>query len=91
MPGWVARERVDFAKQFDKDKDGKLNREEVRNWVLPEKSDTLDEAKHLIDGSDENADGSLSLDEIILHYDLFVGSRATDHGQTLKKMNHDEF
>jgi hypothetical protein len=51
----------------------------------------LDETKHLIDGSDDDADGSLSLDEILLHWDLFVGSKATDHGETLRKMKHDEF
>ena len=85
------RERTEFAEQFDKNDDGKLDREEVRKWVLPEKGDEINEAKHLIDGSDENADGSLSLDEILLHYDLFVGSKATDHGETLRKMNHDEF
>ncbi|XP_048587139.1 calumenin-A [Nematostella vectensis] len=91
VPGWVEKEREDFAKQFDKNKDGKLDREEVRAWVLPEKGESLDEAKHLIDGSDENADGDLQLDEILLHWDLFVGSKATDHGETLRKMKHDEF
>lgn len=90
-PAWVEREREEFARQFDKDKDGKLNREEVRDWVLPERGESLEETKHLIDGTDENADGRLSVDEILLHWDLFVGSKATDHGETLRKMKHEEF
>ena len=90
-PQWVIRQRKEFASQFDKDASGKLDREEIKAWVLPEKGESLDEAMHLIDGSDENADGSLSVDEMLLHWDLFVGSKVTDHGQTLRQMKHDEF
>lgn len=34
-------------------------------------------------------DGKLSRDEILEHYDLFVGSQATDFGEALTR--HDEF
>lgn len=34
-------------------------------------------------------DGKLSKDEILEHYDLFVGSQATDFGEALTR--HDEF
>lgn len=83
----MEREREEFARQFDKNKDGKLNREEVRDWALPERGESLDEAKHLIDGSDDDADGSLSIDEIMVHWELFVGSKVTDHGETLRNMD----
>lgn len=89
-PAWVEREREEFARQFDKNKDGKLNRDEVRDWALPPRGESLDEAKHLIDGSDDDANGSLSLEEILIHWELFVGSKATDHGETLRKMNREE-
>ncbi|KXJ19691.1 calumenin-B [Exaiptasia diaphana] len=89
-PGWVEREREEFARQFDKNKDGKLNREEVRDWALPQRGESLDEAKHLIDGSDDDADGILSLEEILIHWEMFVGSKATDHGETLRQMNRVE-
>lgn len=89
-PGWVEREREEFARQFDKNKDGKLDREEVRDWALPQRGESLDEAKHLIDGSDDDADGSLSVDEIMVHWELFVGSKATDHGETLRQMDRQE-
>lgn len=89
-PHWVEREREEFARQFDKNKDGKLNRDEVRDWALPQRGESLDEAKHLIDGADDNADGVLSVEEILVHWEFFVGSKATDHGETLRKMTHVE-
>ena len=67
-----------------------MDREEARQWVLPENTDSHDETAHLIDGTDENADGFLSVDEILLHWNLFVGSQATDHGRTLRKVRHSE-
>ena len=91
-PAWVVRQRKEFHEKFDKNKDGKMDREEARQWVLPDNiHDTHDETAHLMDGTDENADGYLSVDEIILHWNLFVGSLATDHGKTLKKVKpHEE-
>lgn len=89
VPAWVEKQREDFARLFDKNHDGLLEREEVRAWAIPDREDTMEEAKHLMEGSDENADGKLAVDEILLHFDLFVGSRATDHGETLIK--HEEF
>jgi len=85
-PAWVTRQREDFHKKFDLNKDGKMDREEARAWVLPERDDSHDETAHLMDGTDENADGFLSVNEILLHWNLFVGSQATDHGRTLRKV-----
>jgi hypothetical protein len=42
------------------------------------------EANHFISTSDDNNDGKLSTDEIVEHYDIFVGSEATDFGQQLE-------
>lgn len=90
-PAWVTRQRKEFHQKFDKNKDGKMDREEARDWVLPERNDSHDETAHLMDGTDENADGFLSVDEILLHWNLYVGSLATDHGRTLKKVKpHEE-
>lgn len=47
------------------------------------------EANHLIESSDDNSDGKLSVDEIVNHHDIFVGSEATDFGDRLNKI-HDE-
>jgi hypothetical protein len=47
------------------------------------------EAKHLIFESDKDKDKKLSKKEIIDNYDLFVGSQATNYGESLQR--HDEF
>ncbi|XP_002162407.1 calumenin-A [Hydra vulgaris] len=83
-PDWVVEDRKHFAKTLDLDGSGKLDRNEMRNWVLPKLSETKEEANHLIKGADDNNDNKLSYEEILDHYNLFVGSTATDHGKALK-------
>ncbi|XP_061174316.1 calumenin-like isoform X3 [Saccostrea echinata] len=89
-PDWVKTERETFASQRDKNGDGKMDLDEVKNWIIPPDYDHSEaEAKHLISESDSNKDGKLSKEEILEHYDLFVGSQATDFGEALTR--HDEF
>lgn len=85
-PEWVASEREMFREHRDKDNDGRLNREEMRDWIMPLNFDHADaEAKHLIGIADDDKDGKLSSEEVIAHYDTFVGSQATDYGEQLQK------
>ncbi|CAK8698100.1 unnamed protein product [Clavelina lepadiformis] len=89
-PEWVATEREQFTTYRDTDKDGYLNNEEVREWILPtDFNHAIAEAKHLIQEADGDGDGELTKDEIITHHDAFVGSQATDWGEALNR--HDEF
>ncbi|KAK6109946.1 EF-hand domain pair family protein [Brugia pahangi] len=85
-PEWVASERQMFKEHRDKDGDGKLDQNEMRDWIMPIGFDHADaEAKHLIGIADEDRDGKLSLKEVLDHYDTFVGSQATDYGEQLNK------
>ncbi|XP_022338893.1 calumenin-B-like isoform X2 [Crassostrea virginica] len=89
-PEWVKTERETFKTLRDKNGDGKMDLEEVKNWIIPPDYDhTEAETRHLIHESDSDKDGKLSKDEILEHYDLFVGSQATDFGEALTR--HDEF
>ncbi|KAJ3612035.1 hypothetical protein NHX12_020312 [Muraenolepis orangiensis] len=89
-PDWVASEREQFAEFRDKNKDGKMDREETMDWILPSDYDHAEaEAKHLVYESDLDKDGRLSKEEVLNKYDLFVGSQATDFGEAL--VRHDEF
>ncbi|XP_076310701.1 calumenin-like isoform X2 [Tachypleus tridentatus] len=89
-PDWVRSERDQFMNFRDKDKDGFMDKEEVKEWILPPDYDHSEaEARHLIFESDSNKDQKLTKDEILGNYDLFVGSQATDFGESL--MRHDEF
>ncbi|CAD5217013.1 unnamed protein product [Bursaphelenchus okinawaensis] len=85
-PEWVQSERDMFKEHRDKNNDGKLDTEEMREWIMPLGFDHADaEAKHLLGVADDNKDGKLSPEEIIAHYDTFVGSQATDYGEQLQK------
>lgn len=89
-PDWVEVEREQFQKYRDADKDGKLDREEVRKWILPEDyNHALAESQHLIHESDDNKDEKISKEEMVGHHDVFVGSQATEWGDMMNR--HDEF
>lgn len=85
-PDWVQSEREMFKEHRDKNADGKLDKDEMRDWIMPVGFDHADaEAKHLVASADDDKDGKLSAEEIIAHYDTFVGSQATDYGEQLQK------
>ena len=85
-PDWVASEREMFKEHRDKNGDGKLDTEEMTQWIMPLGYDHAEaEAKHLVGIADDDKDGKLSPEEIIAHYDTFVGSQATDYGEQLQK------
>lgn len=89
-PEWVKEETKKFKEEYDKNKDGKLDKDEVKLWILPETDHMMaqEEARHLITTADENKDGKLSEEEIVNNHETFVGSEATDYGRALPK--HDE-
>lgn len=52
-PDWLASEREQFAEFRDKNKDGKMDREETLDWILPSGYDNAEaEAKHLVHEAD---------------------------------------
>ncbi|KAI4585060.1 hypothetical protein MJG53_006594 [Ovis ammon polii x Ovis aries] len=78
-PEWVKTEREQFVEFRDKNRDGKMDKEETKDWILPSDYDHAEaEARHLVYESDQNKDGKLTKEEIVDKYDLFVGSQATD-------------
>lgn len=89
-PDWVKHERETFTTFRDKDGDGSLNHEEVKEWIIPPDFDHAEaESRHLIYEADADADEKLTKEEILDKYDIFVGSQATDFGEAL--VRHDEF
>lgn len=75
--------RLSIGEQFrelDKNADAKLERNEIREWVAPGLDDSAElEARHLFEMT--NADGDeqhLTLDEILDHHTLWVGSEEDD-------------
>lgn len=90
MPEWLLTEQQQFSEYRDKNKDGKMDRDETLDWVIPSDYDHAEaEAKHLMHECDADKDGKLTKQEILDKSGLFVGSQATNYGEAL--MRHDEF
>lgn len=54
-PDWVKSEREQFETFRDQNKDGKLDKEEVKAWIIPPDYDhSSAEAKHLLYESDKD-------------------------------------
>lgn len=88
---WVVVEKDRFEHDYDKNKDGKLDKDEMRGWLVPDiKQNAKDETNHLFENADKNKDNLLSIDEIVDQHDLFVGSEATNYGDHLENMKHTE-
>ncbi|XP_041715530.2 reticulocalbin-1 isoform X2 [Coregonus clupeaformis] len=89
-PDWVRTERDQFSDFRDLNKDGKMDVEEIRHWILPQDYDhAMAEARHLVYESDQDKDTMLTKEEILENWNMFVGSQATNYGEDLTK-NHDE-
>lgn len=92
-PAWVKEETDKFNDVYDMNKDGKLDKDEVKEHLLPEKQQPLGtkDARHLVESADEDEDGKLSVEEMVMHHEFFVGSHVTDFGRALPHAGkHDE-
>jgi len=86
---WVENELQNFDEYLDKNHDGKLDSEEILQWVAPESSEqALEEAQHLMGTVDENKDAFISKEEMLKHVETFINSQVTDYGELL--LRHDE-
>ena len=86
---WIATEKDRFTNDYDKNKDGYLDYDEIRAWVLTDNTEEArDEADHLFEETDENKDGKLSEEEFLENVETFVGSSATDYGRQLHYVRH---
>lgn len=54
-PEWVKTEREQFVEFRDKNRDGKMDKEETKDWILPSDYDHAEaEARHLVYESDQD-------------------------------------
>lgn len=55
VPEWVQNEKEQFQNFRDKDKDGFMSADEVRDWIMPVDYDhSKSEARHLVYEADKN-------------------------------------
>ena len=84
---WLLSEKASFEKDYDKNRDGFLEGEEIIDWMLPNNEETADEeVQHLFSVADSDHDSRLSVQEVLNEHRTFVGSEATEFGDQL----HDE-
>ncbi|XP_026466864.1 reticulocalbin-2 [Ctenocephalides felis] len=85
---WLIVEKEKFDKEYDKNGDGVLSGNEVLSWVVPSNDEiALEEVDHLFASTDDDHDDVLSFEEILIHYEHFVGSEATDFGEHLHNVH----
>lgn len=84
----LERQREMFDAGHDLDGDGLLDADEFKRWVAPSNEEIADEeVDHLFAAADDDHDALLSLQEIVDHHDVFVGSEATDYGDHLTNIH----
>lgn len=76
-------EKVKFG-EFDTNKDGFLDTQEMKPWIIPSTMEnSKEEAEHIMSEADTNKDNILTKEEILENFETFVGSQATDYGKHL--------
>lgn len=89
----LVQKRVDeeyFRTNRDKNKDGVMDKDEVKEWMFPSNYDAIkSEVTHLIYHADNDKDKLLTKEEILNNHKYFVGSKATNYGKDLTR--HEEF
>jgi len=88
-PELEENEKRNFLENLDFNKDGLLDRNEVKAWILPVQYDFAKaEAEYLVEVTDKNEDKLLTKHEILDNYKVFIGSQATDYGKGITR--HEE-
>jgi len=83
---WLQDEKERFDNDLDTNKDGFLDDNEIIHWIVPSDENVAeDEVTHLFASADDDHDGKLTIDEIVKHHEVFVGSEATDYGDHLHR------
>ena len=82
------REELEMFNTRDSNKDGTLDVDEVKEWLMPGYDVHVGEAEWVLDEADKDSDGMLSESEVEEHYHILLDSSVTSFGQMLEY--HDE-
>lgn len=77
-PDWVKTEREQFSDFRDLNKDGKMDHDEIRHWIMPQDYDHAQaEARHLVYESDQDKVHCFS--HIKMFMNCFLSSNQLKH------------
>lgn len=57
--------REHFSEDYDMNKDGKIDRDELKEWLAPTRASAMRGARRILKLADNDGDGHLSMEEII--------------------------
>ena len=57
--------REHFNEDYDINKDGKLDKDELKEWLIPTRASAMRGTRKILKLADNNGDGQLSMEEII--------------------------
>ncbi|XP_077998649.1 45 kDa calcium-binding protein-like [Glandiceps talaboti] len=85
---WVRERMKEYKHTIDTNKDGRVTIEELEAYMDPKSRHNAEsEARHMLGVADLNDDGQLSIKEVLVNYDFFVGSKIFNYAKSV----HDEF
>lgn len=94
---WLSSQQENFGRFLDKNKDGVLDGDEIKDWLVPSKQKKFElEAKRLFDIGDTNEDHKLSSTEILEQYEQYITLIPAEYWQTSEDLiqeganQHDE-
>lgn len=71
-PQWIQAQQTQFTNFLDKNKDGTLNTEEMKEWVLPSYERSEGEAWRLLSIADHDRDNKVSREDILNNFEFFM-------------------
>ncbi|XP_013777077.1 calumenin-like [Limulus polyphemus] len=76
---WAPAQQNHFTNYLDKNKDGALNKDEVKDWILPSQDRHEGEAWHLVSMVDSDRDTKITKHDITANPQFFVGLIPSDY------------
>lgn len=86
---WLSSQQENFGRFLDKNKDGVLDGDEIKDWLVPAKSKKFEmEAKRLLDIGDANDDHKVSTAELLENYEQYLSLLPAEYWKNIQEENH---
>jgi len=87
---WLSIQQENFGRFLDKNKDGVLDGDEIKDWLVPPRNKKYEtEAKRLMEIGDQNEDHRLSRAELLEHYEQYLSLLPPEYWRTPQE-NYEE-